>query len=112
MTTGDDDSIRINYRPATQALSSVARGFGLGALVAGLGLMQIISVVLAFLFVVLLYWVSDLAYDVHWIVGAPIRILAFIALIGALFAALGAVIKILMLILFGIIGLFKSAAEQ
>ena len=46
----------------------------------------------------LLYWLSDLAYDVHWLFGAPIRIVAFITALGAAFTVLGALLQLVIVL--------------
>jgi hypothetical protein len=41
----------------------------------------------AFLVAALFYWISDQAYSIHWIVGLPFRLLAFMFGVTALFTA-------------------------
>lgn len=94
----DSDSFTVNYGPLKRSLSTVGTGFLGGAAIAGVGLINLLYVALMFAFAALLYWISDRAYEVSWVIGFPLRIIAFMSALGAFFALLGAVIKIVLMI--------------
>ncbi len=71
--------------------------------------MQFVGVVIAFAFAALLYWISDRAYDVSWVIGLPLRIFAFATAVGALFAVLGAALGLVGLVFAGLLNILKSA---
>ncbi len=103
------EPVSINYGSAKSAMGNVGRGFGIGALIGGLGVLQFLGVAIAFAFAALMYWISDRAYDVSWVLGVPIRIVAFMTAVGAFFAVLAAVINVAAFVFVGVSELLRSA---
>jgi hypothetical protein len=65
-------------------------------------LMAVLLTVGAFavvLFAALIWWFSDVAYDIHWIIGFPIRLFALVVTFGAFMAVLTTAFQLFLLIL-------------
>lgn len=81
----------------------------MGAAVGGIFLMQLLGVIVACAFAYFLWWLSDLGYEITWLLGFPLRLFAFIATIGAIGTILGAIIKLLVVIVATVIALTQTA---
>lgn len=56
----------------------------------------VVGLVLSALIAALVWWVSELAYEVHWLLGAPVRIVAFILAVSVVLATIGTVLTVLL----------------
>ena len=68
----------------------------------------VISALSVVLFAGLLYWISDLAYEIHWLVGFPIRLIAFAAAVGAAFTVIALVFQLLFLLGGIVVGVWRA----
>jgi len=81
----------------------------IGAGVAGVSLVQVVGVAFAVLLAALVWWLSDLAYSMTWLLGFPLRLVAIVVGFGALFAVIGGALYIAGIIVFGLFAMAKGA---
>lgn len=79
----------------------------LGAFLAAMGI--VLTAFGALLIAALMWWLSDLVYGVHWTLGFPVRVVAFIFAVSALFTALGAAFQLIVLLVAVVISMTKLA---
>ncbi len=103
------DTLRINYGPLRRVAANTGRSMAIGAGVAGVSLVQVVGVAFAVLFAALVWWLSDLAYSMTWLLGFPLRLVAIVVGFGALFAVIGGALYIAGIIVFGLFAMAKGA---
>lgn len=98
----DRDEIRINVAPAKRTMRLFGQGLLMGAGV-GLSLVYIlVGLVVAVLFASFMWWLSEQAYEVTWLLGFPIRIVAVLSAISVLFALIGAAFQVVFVLGFSL----------
>jgi hypothetical protein len=60
-----------------------------GAAFGGTVLLLLAGVVVSFIIAAFCWWVSDLGYEVSWVVGLPLRLIAFGFALGFFFTVIG-----------------------
>lgn len=72
----------------------------------------VVGLVLSALIAVLVWWVSELAYEVHWVLGAPVRIVAFILVVSVVLATIGTALTVLLTLIAIVIAVPVAIARK
>lgn len=83
---------RLGILRRVQAMFGSLSGGILGSILIVIGLASYV------LFTALVWWISDLAYAVHWLLGAPVRILAFLMVLGVLAGIVSTIIALSLMV--------------
>jgi hypothetical protein len=106
------DEIQISLKPFKRAGRIGASSAGAGVGILALAFYLLVQLVIGAVTVAALYWVSDQAYSVTWLLGFPIRLLSIAAAISFLFMVLGSAVSLIAAIGVALFEVGKAAVED
>jgi len=104
-----NDELRINIGPMKNASRRAVTLLGVSFAGAGMIVLMLLGLTAYFAATAFVWWLSDLAYDIGWLLGLPIRLLGVFMFISFLFLVLGVLMQILAVIVVAVRSMFSAA---